>query len=99
MKTFLAVIGGLLLIPFLIIYGAFVNGFLLYKAWIWYSPIIGSNVVISFHGAIAIMLIVGLFHQYSTKEDKDDDWKHMLTVGIVTPWLVLLILWGFTFIL
>jgi len=96
---FLAAIGGMVLLPLLLIYGAFVNGFILYKACIWYFPIIGVHYILSFHGAIAIMLIFNTFTYRSSNEEKGEDWKTKLAVALLTPWFMLLVLWGFTFIL
>lgn len=103
MKLFLAVIGGIIFFPLLLIYSAFVHGFLLYKAWEWYSLVIGVHYSLSLHAAVAIFLIVGLFKSVpsNTKTLDNKEIKETTNWGaaILTPWIILLILWGFKFIL
>jgi len=101
MKSFLAVVGGIFLIPILIILGAFIQGFVLYKACLWYFPIIGLHFNLSFYGSVAVMLIVGIFRPLRMKNEqqkKGEVW-YELAGALIGPWITLLVLWGFTFIL
>lgn len=100
MESFVKGLGALVLIPLVLIYAAFAQGFVLYKAWIWFSPIIGVHYTITFHAAIAIMLVAGLFDNHTSKS-KDIDEDKWVTFGtqFIIPWFVLFIFWGFTFIL
>jgi hypothetical protein len=101
MKSFLTVLGGFVAVSLLIIYGAFVQGFVLFRAWGWFAPIIKIHYIMGFHSAIAVMLIANLFRLYSTslKGKEDEDKYVILGTALIAPWIILLILWGFTFIL
>lgn len=105
MKSFLEVIGLIVLIPILLIYDTFVYGFMIFKSLHWYLPVIGYPCNITYHGAIAIMLLITIYRvcvtDTTTKSVDGSEIKSEpnYPAAILLPWLILLILWGFTFIL
>lgn len=112
MKYLLLIIGGIVLIPLLLIYDVFAWGYTLYWGCIWLSPVIGINLHSSFHALIAIMLLVRAIlpsNHHAIGEqtivNKNDDVRYKIEtdvnwIGILgMPWMTMLILWGFHFIL
>lgn len=105
MKYLLTGLGAIVLFPLLIIYGGFSSGFVLYKAWGWFMPLVYQGVPsLSFHGAIALCLLFSCLKGYRVTADysykgvavKAD---HPWLPSLLAPWIMLLVLWLFTLVL
>jgi hypothetical protein len=98
MESVLLVLGGIVGVTLLVLYGAFVGGFILYKMWYWFLiPVFPMLPHISINEAIGISLFLSLIKSYTSKEysyngteiKQKVDWAS----AFITPWLVLLFAW------
>lgn len=85
------------LIIFVILYGSFVWGFVMYKFWYWFIlPVFPMLPHISFWQAVGLMFFIGLFKNHtsnrSIKEDYlKDDKSSTFVAGLIIPWAILAI--------
>lgn len=105
MKGLILVLSTLVLIPALVIYDAFAWGYVFYKGVIWFSPIIYKPISLSYHGAIALLLLYSVLKSGkggTSKKTIDgveikEDYNFYILFTL--PWFMLLVLYGFTYIL
>ena len=93
METLLIILGGLFLIPFLLIYGAFVKALVLSKFYTWFIiPLFIDLPVFNFWQWVGIALTLQLLKsgRESIKKEYTDQ-TSMWTKVILGPWIVLLI--------
>lgn len=98
MEGILIILGTILGLTILVLYGAFSWGFVLYKFWHWFVlPAFVGVPAITIPAAIGLTLVIGLFHRYrnielevhGTKIKEKPKWAQ----SIFHPWVVLGLGW------
>lgn len=95
MVVIITILGVLMLIAALVIYGIFSWGLVLYKFWYWFLlPVFTTLPSINFWQAIGLCLFVSLFKNHNSqtikKEYREDN---AVYTSIIAPWIVLFIGW------
>jgi len=91
--TFIILIG---FFAFVIVYGTFTWGWVLFKFWYWFVlPIFTNLPHITYMQAVGLSLFISLFHR-ATGSEKDKE-KGSLIVFLIAPFLTVLI--GYCFYL
>lgn len=93
----LLLLGAIILIAVALCYGALVWGLVLYKFWYWFLlPVFTTVPNITYVQAVGLVFVVSLFHtvnsQIIKKEYKDETSSNV--VGLIAPWLTLLLGWA-----
>ncbi len=98
MEVILTLIGFIVLLPVLVIYGTWAKGYVLYKFWGWFVlPIFPQIPHIPLIGAMGIVLVVTAFKSSSSSVNIKDEFKEsktqQLAVALISPWMTLLCGW------
>lgn len=93
MEVVITLIGVIILIEILILYGGFSWGYVLFKFWTWFLiPVFPNLIHITYYQAIGIMLVISLFKNKYLEGIKNEykDIKKNFIIGLITPWLTLI---------
>lgn len=101
MKSFLAFLGAILIVPLLVIYSSFSWGYVATVIYSWFVlPLFPDLHVFTWLEFAGIMFFVSCFVSPPAKEIKDE-YKDSVSIwanAILNPWVLLLAAWIFHFI-
>jgi hypothetical protein len=97
MEALLILLGGIVIIPALIMYSSMSWGYVMTKLWIWFLlPVFPNMPHITFWQAVGLIIFLQLFKNYDSNGSIKDEYKDKISMWIqalLAPWLILFCGW------